>query len=184
MSSVFGNPLAQGAPGRPGPARPEPEEDVRWDVVMLSHLASMERELRRMRSYMPANGRQFVASDGNEAPGGVVALAFEGPKSGNDWYLERITVSAAGASAAGMVCVYAGNALDESNLLDCLGALTGNTPSRGVLDGDGTPYFVYGGAGVLVRVSGVVADASVQVRLQGREVLAGADPALRDQADY
>lgn len=173
-------------PAPPGkPHRGVPEEQV----LHLAALGNIERELRRIRSFTAEFGRQSVKQDGGPASaGGLIEFVFEGPKSGADWYIERVGVSAAGASAAGVVSLFAtglvAGAPDESEFLDVLGALTGNSPSRGVLDGKGTPYFVYGGRPITVQVSGVVANAQVQVRVQYREVLSGADPALRAQNDY
>jgi hypothetical protein len=185
MSSVFGgNEVASfEQPLRPAPrgvAGEEPHEGI----VIASTLQRIERELRRIRSFTPQYGRQFTKQDGGQATGGVFSCVFEGPKSGADWYVERVAVSVGGASAAGLLLLYASQAIDESNFLDGLGALTGNTPSRGVLAGSGTPYFLYGGAPLLVVLQAVVAGAACQVRLQGREVLSGADPALRGQDDY
>lgn len=184
MSSIFGgNEVAerlgikgQGAAGQEAEI-PEPSHAI----VIASTLNRIERELRRIRSFTPQYGRQFVRYDGGGAPGGAQAIVFEGPKSGADWYVERVSVSVAGASAAGTVQLYEGDKIDESRWIDGLGALTGNTPSRGALDGRGTPYFIYGGFPMLVQVAGVVAGSQVLVRMMGREVLSGVDPAMREQ---
>lgn len=161
-------------------------EEPHEGIVMISTLQSMERELRRIRSFTPQYGRQFVRQDGGQASGaGAISFASEGPRSGMDWYIERVAVSVGGASAAGIVSLYQGQTIDESQLLDFLPALSGNNPSRGVLDGHGgAAYFIYGGGPVLIAITGVVNGSAVQVRLQGREVLSGADPALMPQHDY
>lgn len=175
--------------GRRVPERAMPGEPHEG-VVAIAVLNRIERELRRIRSFTQEYGRQFTRWDGAVATaGGLAVIAFEGPKSGNDWYVERLTVSASGVSAAGVLTLYQGslgNAAvpDEGQLIDVLGALVGNSPSRGVLDGRGTPYFLYGGAPVMAVLTGVVANSSIFARLQGREVLAGADPALRPQDDF
>jgi hypothetical protein len=161
-------------------------EEPHEGIVMIATLQSIERELRRIRSFTPEYGRQFVRQDGGQAVGGIISFVIEGPRSGSDWYIERVSISAAGASAAGVVNLYQGQGIDESQFLDGLSALAGAGPgpARGVLDGRGVPYFIYGGGPVLVAVSGVVAATPVLVRLQGREVLSGADPALRGQDNY
>lgn len=187
MSSVFGGNEVASSLGELGKA---PEgvagEKPHEGIVIISVLNSIERELRRIRSFTPEYGRQFMRLDGGQATaGGIFNAVLEGPKSGMDWYLERLIVSVAGASAAGVLAVYTGQVVDESSLVDFLAALTGNNPSRGRLDGSGgSPYFIYGGGPVLVSLSGIVAATAVQIRLQGREVLSGADPALRPQSDY
>lgn len=164
---------------RPVKVPGEPHEGV----VIAATLGRIERELRRLRSLTAEYGRQFVRWDGAVASGaGLGLVVFEGPRSGADWYVERVTVSVAGASAAGLLLLYEGsqgnNQPDESQLIDALPALSGNSPSRGVLDGRGTPYFIYGGAPLVVALVGVVAASPVFCRLQGREVLSGTDPAL------
>lgn len=194
MSEVFGGGYEELAAltreGSPQAARAKQAGASDEHVGNLAALGRIERELRRIRSLSAEVGRQFAESDGGQASGaGLFVQRFEGPKSGNDWYVERVTVSASGASAAGTVALYrssssgqAGQAQDESQLVDFLGSLTGAAgPSRGKLDGNGTPYFVYGGVGLTVVVAGVVAGASVFINLQGREVVGGKDPALRQQ---
>lgn len=196
MSSVFGgNEVSLGAAAgldddlSVGGLRRAPQgvggEEPHEGIVMISVLHSIERELRRIRSFTPQYGRQFVRLDGGQAAGGAISFALEGPKSGSDWYIERLSVSVGGASAAGIVALYEGPIVDESRFIDLLPALSGNNPSRGVLDGRGVPYFIYGGLGsIAVAVTGVVAGSAVNVRLMGREVLSGADPAMRNQSDY
>jgi hypothetical protein len=62
---------------------------------------------------------------------------------------------------------------------------TASAPARATLDGHGgSAYFVYGGQPVTVAVVGLANGNPVNVRLQGREVLSHADPALRAQYDY
>lgn len=198
MSSVYGGNEAelivggQGGAGQAGglaglqrAPRGIGGEEPHEGIVMIATLRSIERELRRIRSFTPEYGRQFTRQDGGQAAGGNISFVLEGPRSGSDWYVERIAVSAGGASAAGVLALFQGQAIDESQIIDVLGALVGNNPSRGVLDGHGgAPYFIYGGGPVTVAVLGVVAATPVNVRLQGREVLSGADPALRAQNDY
>ena len=196
MSSVFGGGYEElGALTREGgPHAVEAKKAGQPDehVQNLSALFRIERELRRIRSLGQEVGRQFIDADGGQATGaGLFVQRFEGPRSGNDWYVERVTVSVSGASAAATVALYRsssqgapGQAQDESQLADFLGALTGASPSRGKLDGNGTPYFIYGGVGLTVVVAAAVAGASVFISMQGREVLAGADPALRQQIDH
>lgn len=193
MSSVFGGGYEElavqaGRPAAEAKAAGAPDEHV----ANLAALNRIERELRRIRSFTNDYGRQYADADGGQCGANTFFVQrFEGPKSGNDWYVERVAVSVSGASAAGTVVLYRSSSLgaagvlqDESQFVDYLGALAGSSPSRGVLDGRGTPYFVYGGNGLTVVVANVVAGASVFITLQGREVLAGADPALRQQADY
>jgi hypothetical protein len=155
-------------------------------VVMIGHLACIEKELRRIRSFTPEYGRQFLRSDGGQAPAsGIILFVAEGPKSGNDWYVERLAISVnANVAAAGAAALFAGQLADESQIMDSQVVPIGN-PSRLTFDGHGgAPYFVYGGGPVAVQVAGLASGNPVTMRLQGREVLGGADPALRNQYDY
>lgn len=191
MSSVFGggyeaeHAIAGGPPTLAEQAKASGRPD--GEVLALVALGRMERELRRIRLLSGEVGRQFCQEDGGTAnASNIFVQRFEGPKSGNDWYVERVTVSVAGAAAAATVGLYRGPVVSgglplEADLVDFLPNLFGNTPSRGVLDGKGTPYFVYGGNGVTVVVNAAVASVPVVVNLQGREVAAGSDPALRGQ---
>ena len=153
-------------------------------VVMVSHLAAIERELRRIRSLTPEYGRQFGRQDGGQPAGTVMTFTLEGPKSGNDWYVERLAVSVNAVVAAGaVVALFTGSIVDESQLLDSLVIPVPTVaPSRATLDGHGgAAYFVYGGQPVTVQVQGIVAGNPTTVRLQGREVLSSMDPALYGQ---
>lgn len=130
-------------------------------------------EVRTIRRLMAAAGRPFTLPDAaNASAGGLAIVRFRGPSNGQLWRVETIGVSVTGASAAGIVAAYLGgtaNDPDENNLLPgfFLGALSGNAPSRGVM-APPRPAFVPGGVPVLVVVSGVVANAQVLARIQGR----------------
>lgn len=155
-------------------------------TVMIGHLAGIERELRRIRSSTPEYGRQFIRTDGGQAAGaGTILFVVEGPKSGNDWYVERVAVSVnANVAAAGQAALYSGPLADESQIIDSQVVPVGN-PSRLTFDGHGgAAYFIYGGGPVAVLVAGLAAGNPTTMRLQGREVISGADPALRGQYDY
>lgn len=188
MSSVYGGNEAElieaGAkPLKPGQKIAEPHEAV----VMVSHLAAIERELRRIRSFTAEYGRQFLRSDGGQAPAsGTMVFLAEGPKSGNDWYVERVAISVNAVVATGIAVLYEGNLLDESRMLDQVSLVpTAAAPARGVLDGHGgAPYFIYGGAPVTLVVFGLATGNPANYRLQGREVLSSSDPALRAQQNY
>ncbi len=188
MSGIWGGneaELIEKGQGDSGPehrAIAEPHEAV----VMISHLGTIERELRRIRSFTAEYGRQFLRSDGGQAPAsGTMGFLLEGPKSGNDWYVERLAVSVNAVVAAGIAALYEGQAADESRLIDMVGLTpTAAAPARGVLDGHGgSPYFIYGGGPVFVAVFGLVAGNPANVRLQGREVLSSFDPAMREQTN-
>jgi hypothetical protein len=155
-------------------------------TVISSTLMRIEHEIRKLRRVTPQLGRQMSRPDTVNLQGGAVAgtIPFEGPRSGADWYVERVTVSVSGASAAGQVGVYQGSqgniGIDETQLLGFLGALAGNSPSRGQLEPQ-TPYFLYGGQPFIVAFFGVVANSSCTARIQYREVLGQIDPLLQDQ---
>jgi hypothetical protein len=155
-------------------------------LVMIGHLACIEKELRRIRSFTPEYGRQFLRSDGGQAPAsGNILFVAEGPKSGNDWYVERVAISVnANVAAVGAAALYAGQLADESQIIDNQPVPIGN-PSRLTFDGHGgAAYFVYGGGPVAILVAGLAAGNPVTMRLQAREVLSHADPALRNQQSY
>lgn len=185
MSAIYGGNEAEFIEGGLQEiGKPADRERHPVGLVMIGHLAAIERELRRIRSFTPEYGRQFARQDGGQPGGTTMVFTLEGPKSGNDWYVERLVVSVNAVVAAGaVVALYTGSIVDESQLMDSAPiAVPAAAPSRATLDGHGgAAYFVYGGQPVTVQVQGIVAGSPTTVRLQGREVISGADPALRQQ---
>lgn len=168
---------------------PPPDYDLPHEEVMSATLMRIEHELRRLRFATPQLGRQQTREDaGQTSAAGAITFTFEGPRSGADWYVERIAVSVAGASAAAIVAAYQGSGatasgFDETMLIDFLGSLTAGPPARGVMARN-FPYFVYGGQPLVVAITGAVALQATAVRFQMREVLGNLDTMLQNQPGH
>lgn len=176
------NEFTQGGPDVPG-ALPHPQ-------VMSATLMRIEHELRRLRFASPQLGRQEVRVDQGQTDSGNGSFlsVVEGPRSGADWYVERVAVTVMGAAFAGNVAIYQGTGAnasavpDDGMFLDGLQGLAGLGSSVHSVLSPNTPYFLQGGAPLVISCKGGGVN-SVQwfVRIQMREVLGQIDPLLQNQ---
>lgn len=118
-----------------------------------------------------ANGRPFTAiATGVTDAAGSAVVVIDGPRVGQVWHLERVTVSVAGASAAGTCALYLDSPAADVDLLDYANAMLGNAPSRVVFGAPGSPYLIPNGTPVVVVVAGAAVAQAVSIRYQGRNV--------------
>lgn len=159
-----------------------PVEQLPTDVVIAATLGRIEHELRMQRAMSSQAGRRQVISDGLNLSGGAVAgvIIIEGPKSGADWLVERIAITASGASAAAILAIYQGARIDELRLIDQLPSLAGNAPSRGTF-APNFPYLLEGGQPLLISFAAVVANGACTARVQMKEVEGQLDPEMQNQ---
>jgi hypothetical protein len=133
-------------------------------------LAAIRDELRLMRQES-AQGRSFTdIATGLTDGAGAAQVPIDGPRVGQIWLLERISVVVAGASAAANVALYLDAPAADVDLLDYANAMLGNTPSRVVFAAPGGPYLIPNGTPVIVAVAGAAPAAAVSIRYQGRVV--------------
>lgn len=133
-------------------------------------LADIRAELRLARQ-ASSDGRPFTMPAGAAADGtGQAIVQLGGPGIGEVWHLERVGFVCPGANAAGVAVLYLDSPQADVDILDLLGSLQGNNPSRGVFAAPGAPYLIPNGTPALIVITGLVAGTQVSARMQGRAV--------------
>lgn len=176
---------------------PAPEDAIAslpHEVVMSATLMRIEHELRRLRFSTPMLGRQEIRLDqGNTDPGdGSFITSIEGPRSGADWYVERISCQIGGNSLTAFLRCHQGSGaapatVEGSMFIDGIQGFQGAAAPSAVFQtlSPNTPYYIQGGQPLVVSSRGGGAlGVPWYVRIQMREVLGQSDPLLQNQGRY
>lgn len=141
-----------------GPALTELVEEHRRSNAAMH---ALYMRLTRMWS----NYREF--QNGDTDSNGLATIELPDVTLGWEVEVERVVVVVNGASHAATLAVYR-NGVQDNNLLDFVGALVGDSPSRLAVSYL-PPLRLVGGESIALRITGAVASQHLYAHVEGRK---------------